>query len=272
MINRREFLRKAFEIGGLAALSSLGAGAIEEAYARGILPAILTPPAPVNISFATWDEQTQAGWGDSPNVYIVLFDATGIGDDEVGTGGGLSGADLVWAETGNVPAAVAGPKRQLAINYGFTSAANLITVINQATWTIIIKVEFLANFGEACFFTSAGNSVAITSTGAQLASMTLNAGGTTNTADAMADTGVHYIYAQADGIHNARIGWHTSKVGSWASIPAGHQASFGDAGDLSGVGATPIYHNGLEVFNNAAYAYSGYVYYIIAANKALLTY
>lgn len=40
-LTRREFLRKAYQIGGLVGLYSLGAGAVEEARAIGILPAIM---------------------------------------------------------------------------------------------------------------------------------------------------------------------------------------------------------------------------------------
>jgi len=101
--NRREFLSKAFRIGGLTALYVLGAGAVKDASALGILPSVISDEVVSSpTTWSAWLGKDQEGWGDSANVNICQFDDPDATDDEISSGGGLAGADLTLTEAGGV--------------------------------------------------------------------------------------------------------------------------------------------------------------------------
>ena len=94
------------------------------------------------ISFATWDEKTQAGWTGitvADNV-IWMFDGTGAGDDQIATGGGLSEANRTIADFGAVAGATGDPlRRKIELADGFTLLSNttLAFLHGLSTYTII---------------------------------------------------------------------------------------------------------------------------------------
>ena len=137
---RREFLKRVFQIGGLAALYSLGA--VESAESIGLLAGTTTGPTG---SWATWDETDESGWGDSANVFITLFENTSAGGNETGQGGGLSGADLVLTQSGNVAGATGSPPTRAFVTddrfQGTQIAFNLIT---GNEWSFVLKINSLA--------------------------------------------------------------------------------------------------------------------------------
>ena len=142
MLDRREFLKRCYKIGGVAAIIGLGISAVEDAMGWGILPAVVGGGGGV-VSWANWDEKTQGGLAGS-DIYVCFGDASGAGDDDVGEGGGMTGANLVLVESGNIPAATGSPPyRQLttASEQFYTPTQTLCALIkNQADYTIVIKI------------------------------------------------------------------------------------------------------------------------------------
>ncbi len=157
-MNRREFLKRTFQIAGVAGLYSLGAGAIEEAIATGIMPALaagrkLAPVVPTsaggtNLSWSTWDESTENGWG-NPDVHICVYTGA-AGANDFGQGL-VTGAGLTHTQVGTVDAysgAEAG--RRIGI-YGadvqhyFTLDSDLIHQLSGlTTYTFIVRINNLA--------------------------------------------------------------------------------------------------------------------------------
>jgi hypothetical protein len=82
--------------------------------------------------------------------FVVVFDSTGAGDDEVGEGMGLTGADATLTCVGNVPGA-SGGYRQLdrASNQWFTGNGGIIpeTLFASTSWTIVCKFADMTTTG-----------------------------------------------------------------------------------------------------------------------------
>lgn len=140
---RREFLKDCFRIGGYAGIACLGMGAVEDAIGFRILPAVVTGGVPLNSSWATWDETTEAGWGDSANTFICIMEG-GLGSNEIGQGGlGLSEASRTLTQVGNIPAVSGGYRALDGTNHYFTVTSALANLISNAnnTWTVILKCK-----------------------------------------------------------------------------------------------------------------------------------
>jgi len=138
-LGRREFLRKAFQIGGIAAIHRFGLGAVKDAQAWNILPVIPTMGAAGGMQeYSAWDELLE-----NVNVGLCIQATnTSPGGNETGVSGRglLSGADLVATQAGNVPGSD-GTKRLLnGVDQRFTLTANaLATLLTGTEWTIIGK-------------------------------------------------------------------------------------------------------------------------------------
>lgn len=102
-ISRREFLKQAYRIGGIAALYSLGGSKLVDECLGGNY-FISGHVGAVAGDWADWDEIDEAGWGDTTNVNITIYDG-GANADETG-GGIVTGADRVHTQVGSVGAAV----------------------------------------------------------------------------------------------------------------------------------------------------------------------
>ena len=104
-MNRRDFLKHVYKIGGTAALMSMGV--VNEARSWGVLPGLIGSAASPGVSFETWDEKTQSGWigMDSTKNFIVIHDG-GDASDDIGEGAGLTFPDTVLSQAGAIPVAV----------------------------------------------------------------------------------------------------------------------------------------------------------------------
>jgi len=101
-IDRRAFLKKVFQIGGIAALHRLGTGAVRDAMAWGIgpaVPAMGPSPGP----YASWYQDGQDTCADVD--FIIYNDNPAAGGNDAGASptGKISGADLVGTQGGNLP-------------------------------------------------------------------------------------------------------------------------------------------------------------------------
>ena len=151
--SRRKFLKKAFWLAGggaagFAYLNSIGIGP-KEAKAIGVESHATTSPvgAGPNTSWATWDETTEAGWGDSANTFICLMENVAAGGNEIGQGAGLSEANRTLTQVGNVAGATGTPPSRYknATTQYFTllsAVPNLIT--GGGNWSVIVKSKLIA--------------------------------------------------------------------------------------------------------------------------------
>ena len=137
-IKRRRFLSKAWKVGGLAALYSLGVSHKEIDAFWGFEK----KPSGGGNSWATWDETSEAGLA-SDDTFVVMEENINAGGSETGQGGGLTGADLVLSDVGTVDGATGSPPTR--VNVAASGQAWTITALNAmfntGTWTLIFKAN-----------------------------------------------------------------------------------------------------------------------------------
>lgn len=234
--SRREFLKGALKaagvVGGLEAfrvLYALGGDAlVKEAQASNVFISGHRTSGG-GASWADWNETDEAGWGDA-GTFISLFENTSAGGNETGQGGGLSGADLVLTQVGNVAGAVGSPlSRDLdgGDDY-FHFTENLANVLaGQATWSVILRVADIStsnNWSEALFkVRGASDLIAINwswGTALPLFRATKDGGGIIATQPSASDyTGTKYWAIWCDGTY-VRGGYCSTKPTKWSDFAA----------------------------------------------------
>lgn len=210
---------------------------------RDLLAGVDTP----NISWATWDQVTESGWGD-PDIFIVLAEAPNLWDNEVGQKSGLGLADRTLTNNGDIAGAVGsgtGKYREFsAVASYFSVTATLTDLIkSQTKWMMVHKFSHIANNAGDHFFqleaAVAGNAQIILRIKAnQCLEMIYNEDGgvqeilaTADTLD-MASPTPTWIGIHADGANNVRFWFHTSAnlPLSWDDINANTKATLATAG------------------------------------------
>ena len=267
-LERREFLKKAYRIGGMAALYSLGA--VEEAMSWGVLPAVVSK----TVSWADWDETAEIGLA-TEDTFVCLMENKVSGGNETGQGGGLSGADLVLTQNGNVAGASGSPPKRAFDNADdnmiWTDTA-MQNWFGGDTFTLIEKVDTYADVTET--------EPNIWADGAEYCYVSVEAGsgltilykdGTTTsnavviTANNVPTTGTVYFYIWADGI-DVRWGFSTTKANKLSDIAAGDRALLNIALDF-----TPASINGTGYAVSAGARRSDMnVHYIVASKLNLI--
>ena len=273
---RREFLKSCFQIGGYAAIASLGLGAVEDARGWGILPTIIGGGSP---NWATWNE-TDEGAIATDNIFVVLMENTSAGGNETGQGGGLSEADRTLTQTGSIAGAVGSPlTRQFDTNKWMTITNNLANFICESTYTIIMKWNTISDVdgeGTMLRITEAYNDTIITIgiSPARQPYINTDSTSTDKPANTPLTTGDVYIIAQADNSHNLMFGWNVTKPTRWSDVISAQKVDTGGLGDLSGETAgVGTHHIGTALpSNNAALQITAKLQYIILANTTLLAY
>lgn len=144
-MNRREFIKRASQIGGLAALTGMG---ISDAHAIGVSHSAFfgtsSGSGSTTSSWSSWDAKTESGWG-STNTNIIIFDGADS-TDETGQGV-LTGADLVATQLGSVGAAVSDagyyyrPLDGTDDRFWLTVAWWNTLLQSKTEWTIAIKAR-----------------------------------------------------------------------------------------------------------------------------------
>uniref|UniRef100_A0A6M3XRX5 Uncharacterized protein n=1 Tax=viral metagenome TaxID=1070528 RepID=A0A6M3XRX5_9ZZZZ len=274
-IDRREFLKRCYKIGGVAAIAGLGLGAVKDAMGWGIMPAIIGRGGPA--SWGSWDEASQ----EMLTVDFTCFHDGGLGENDVGYSysGLITGTDRILTQYGNVPA-VSGGYRQLtaASSQYFTATQNsglLEAIFANAgkKWTIILKFSdgsSVPYFFSALFAGGVGSSFYIDAA----AGGTLHIGDN-NTADETSTTttsiptsGVVYLMVQADAVNKVRWGWQATKFTTWAAIPTNNKVETANVmGDFTTCTFTDA--------SNGLYRYGGQsatakVAYVVMDTTALL--
>ena len=279
-MDRRQFLKRCFQIGGYAAIAQLGLGAIEDARGWGILPALMggSEPSVTTGAWSAWDELSEATFA-TDNIFVALMENTSAGGNEVGQGGGLSEVNRTLTQAGNIAGATGSPlMRQFDTSKWMTLTDTLANFICSATYTIIMKWNTV-NDAQGDFFriTEAYNDTILRITHAsRTITVITDASGSDAVADAFLATGDVYIVFQTDGgVHNGMLAWDTTKPTSFGSIAAGQKKDIGTSGDISGEvaggGGTQLLGSYLPQ-NNIQYQITGKLQYLILSNTALLTY
>lgn len=228
-------------------------------------------------SYGKWDETTEAGWGDSVNTFIALFEG-GLGADEIGQGAGLSEANRTLTQVGNVAGATGTPPTRDLGNDSqhFRMPDAMIEVMaGQPTWTFITKCK------DVTAAAAAAGILRINDTGNDALYMRatdtnetmrvyLSDGGTVrinfvDTANAWNTTGSVWFFAQCNGATTV-VGFYNAKPTSLAAIPAGNKVSYAGAVQFDSFDTEDylFYDNG----NNKGIR--GYAYYMLFSSKALI--
>lgn len=227
-MDRREFLRKAYQVGGLAALYNLGlSNSAVEAFMR--YGGTTVPSAAGGQSWADWDEETQGGAdglatdqdddGTDDTFYVVAA-ATGAGDDETGEGV-VTGADLVWTENGNIAAAGGSPAVRVldgTDDYFAVTQNFLDTMLSGTTFTVIIKfTSVTAGVGKLFInISGATNKIYVRFVNAAtLMEATMNSSvgsnGPTNSVNNIPTATNLWVCIWGDGSANSKVGWDQTK-------------------------------------------------------------
>ena len=279
-MDRRQFLKRCFQIGGYAAIAQLGLGAIEDARGWGILPALMggSEASATTVAWSAWDELSEATFA-TDNIFVALMENTSAGGNEVGQGGNLSEVNRTLTQAGNIAGATGSPlTRQFDTGKWMTFTDTLAQFLCSATYTIIMKWNTV-NDAQGTFFriTEAYNDpiLRITHTAGTISANT-DASGSDSVADAFTAVGDLYIVFQADGgVHNGMLAWSTTKPTDFSAIAAGQKKDIGTSGDISGEvaggGGNQLLGSYLPS-NNIQYQITGKLQYLILSNTALLTY
>lgn len=288
-MNRREFIKKAVQMGGVAALYNLGV-TLEQARAWGVLPATIMEPT--GDLWTTWDEASedtlsvdQDGDG-AEDTNITFGENTSAGGDETGRGV-LTGADLVLSQSGNIAGAVGSPpyRPMDGTDDTFRVTNNWFNAIfaGETEYTLIVKcyldssdIEWIFNFEDTNARINLNESAGFlrfgltdTDNGLEFQSLTNGSAGHDNQVCYVA------IWTSAtDGV--SRAGWCAAGSGSgtngqptkWSDFNAGDRVEFAALFDNIANIAAPSHANffGLATDHET----KGRLYYVIASRTCLI--
>lgn len=226
-----------------------------------------------------YPESGWSGW-DNTSIHICVAQNPSDGGDEAGVGV-QTGGNLTWHQSGNI-AGMTGPGsgwRQFDAldDYFYTepALANSIMSFDPAVFCIIHKIKYYSDITNSDVgilnYTvdgSGNNRVRVTTNVGCIKGDFADDGSDTypETADQIPDSGDVYIYIESDGT-NCKVGWHTSRVGSWSEIPSSQQDSHAKTLTWAGLSFDTTYC--ILGDSAAAHLPSLYWYYTIFAKKTL---
>lgn len=194
------------------------------------------------VSWAAWDESSQTSLAND-DIFVCFFDAGGIGDDDIGVGGGLSGASLVVTESGNVPAASAGYRQLTTASnqyFTWTQAAIESLIKNQAEWTIVLKIKDWSTVASASDVLILFSEVVLTSDNAAGGKLRFLIGTSdVNSTDVIANNATLYfaIWRKNGAVKAA---WHTSRPTAESHFTAGKTCESTDDSTVTSITAAYI--------------------------------
>jgi len=197
------------------------------------------------ITWENWDETSEATLA-SDDIFVCLMENVNAGGDETGRGGGLTGADLVLTQTGNIAGmsdghrTLDGTDDYFTVTTAFLDA--LIANVNN-TWTIILKVDNITlNTDDYFLFLNSepvntnAFSSPITATDKYYMTTYQNSSydvGTTT--DSLQAATEYYICIWADGT-DMRMGFTTTRPTKWSDFGENDRVLFGtNTGAFSGL-------------------------------------
>ena len=216
-MDRREFLKKAFQVGGMAALYNLGV-TLEQANAWGVMPMSVMDPAAGGPYWHNWDEQSEDTLfvdqdEDGTEDLFVVFGEGGNSTDETGRGAGLSGADLVWSQSG----AMAGNGSYRTLDGSddyFSVTSNFRDILDNLTqYGIIFKMEDWNPGVDYEALIRWASEVIFRVDNARKLTATIDGTIVGTTTNALPTSGVVYCYLGCDG-SDTMVGFTTSGSGT----------------------------------------------------------
>ena len=224
-----------------------------------------------SVGWNAWTEDAQSTLA-SQDILPYFHDATGLGEDDVGQGGGLSGANLILTESGNVPgSSTSPPYRQLtqASSQFFTPTAAALNamLLGQAEFTIIVKMADQSTHTNFPYDlrTDAGNHnrVAVNITATR--TLTCNAGAEAKTTvGTVPDSGTVYIASWRKG-GVTKHGFSATRPTSEASFEANNMVTMDEASVITGTTFASIF----DFYHVSTYYLTAKAYYIVIAKTCL---
>ena len=226
-MNRRDFIK--------ATAWACGGTAFAWRYAEAFWP--VHPIGGVGVtSWADWDETDLTLATD--NIFVVLYHNTVAGSNETGSGGGLSGADLIVTQVGNVAGATGDPASRALDDSddGFNCTVGLTDTLlkSQTTWQLIMKVIDPVGTGQLIYLFETNNSIEIYLNATENIDGKIETNGVARvnaaTTNGMAAATPYYVFCGTDG-SSSYIGFKaTTKPTKWSDFAANDRVSNADAG------------------------------------------
>ena len=268
-LERREFLKKAYRIGGMAALYSLGAA--KEAMSWGVLPSVVRSKT----SWAAWGESREESLA-GDDTFVCLMENTVAGGNETGQGLKLSGSDLVLSQAGSIAGATGSPPTR--VMDGSDDEFSMVDALPDAAfgtsgknWTAILKIKdtgAVTNGENILAFDGANEKIIIFVSTAALGIQVQDGG-----VDAINDTTVNNIPTTGDVYFVVWYDGITIRGGMSVTKPT--KLSDFDADDLVSAAApsiafeTGVFGTSKVLFGPGNFACDAY--YSVLSNSSLIT-
>ena len=281
-VDRREFFKKCYKIGGYAAIAGMGFSAVKEAMAHGILPAVVGTST--GTLYSAWDETTET----VKNSAVWLLEG-GAAANETGVDSRtvpLTGVDLVGTQAGALAAASGSPPSRLfdGTDDLITFTANATDVIANGTsvWSLVIKVENLADWqvggGDPVFYffkAAYASLLGLYDVGGSTFQIWDAGGQRINSATTapIPTAGMVHIAAWSDGTY-VRCGWVAAAAGSgangqptkWSNFPANNRLSY--TGQVSWPNSD--FNTGRDLMRQGSRYSPGKLYYALMSDTCLI--
>ena len=230
------------------------------------------------VTWANWDEAAESTLA-SDDIFVCLMENVNAGGDETGQGGGLTGANLVLTQSGNVAGATGSPPSRVLDGSDDclkapTGMLDALICNSNKTWTIILKISNITIADDYFFYISdaAENELLNARIATNDTIITIEQDNTLEnhqTTDAILTATTYYLALWADGT-DMRYGFTTTRPTKWSDFDAGKRYLFlTNTGDYNG-----------ETFDHATYrdffcaAASSYLactaHYIVMAKTCLI--
>jgi len=265
-VDRRGFLKSCYKIGGIAAIMGLGISAVEDAMGWGILPAVVGSGGS---RWVSWNELSEEGLGDTSRNFVIFGENTSAGGDETGLGI-VSGADLVFTQSGNIAGATGTPPHRPLVSassqyFTFTNGLFDATLGGTNTWTLIMKIADIANGGTQLIFDCYGDPrVYLYKQATNEFSAHANAQHVGVTTDTVTNSGIVYFCMWSDGVY-IRSGFKLlTKPTKWSDFDSGKRNSTKVNYSM------PSWVNGTLFINNSAFLGDFTFYYLVMSRACLI--
>lgn len=250
MMNRRTFIKTAIGAGACLWLPSTALAAHMHIGRRKRFRGKENRRSPKD--WKEWDESSEFTLADD-DTFVCMMENSVEGGDETGQGGGLTGADLVLTQHGDVAGATGAPSyRDLDGNDDyFEGTATLGRLITGEEFTIIVKLRVNSiggNLQTIFLFGSGSSQNYINDPNAMYHGVRIDVMGTSGTlrltagdwdsewpireetTDALPTTQDVYVVVWNDGSNNVRAGFSTTKPTKWSDFDTTKRI---DSGELS---------------------------------------
>ena len=236
-------------------------------------------PASSAAGWLNWDESAEVGCA-TDDIFCCMMENVNAGGDETGQGGGLTGANLVLTQAGNIAGATGSPARRAldgSGDYFSMTTAAIDALIGNAnnTWSIVIKALFTDRAAAAQLFWlgQTGYDEVIrcsVNTNQKVVFNTIqdDTGDNVTTTDALSNSTVYYFAIWTDGT-DLRCGFSTTRPTKWSDFGANDRGIFGtNTGAYSGESFT--HSKNIFSYESTYEPWLGAGYYVVMSKTCLI--